>query len=157
RMRRRIRREYTWRSSAWGQTNEVRYIYDGVLVIQERDSSNLPGVSYTRGRDMSGSLQGAGGIGGVLARTRHHMLTTGGPGAHAYYGADGSGNVTVLINTNQAIVAKYLYDPYGNILSQSGPLADANPYRFSSKELHVLSGISYFGFRFYDPNLQRWL
>jgi len=34
----------------------------------------------------------------------------------------------------------YLYDPYGNILSQSGPLADLNLYRFSSKEFHVASG-----------------
>jgi RHS repeat-associated protein len=30
-------------------------------------------------------------------------------------------------------------------------------YRFSSKEIHVSSGMYYYGYRFYDPNLQRWL
>jgi RHS repeat-associated protein len=55
------------------------------------------------------------------------------------------------------VVAKYLYDPYGNILSQSGPLADANLYRFSSKEIHFASGLVYYLYRFHEPSLQRWL
>jgi RHS repeat-associated protein len=55
------------------------------------------------------------------------------------------------------LVGKYLYDPYGNILSRSGPLADANLYRFSSKEFHVASGLVYYLYRSYDSNLQRWL
>ena len=156
RMRRRKRIEYTW-SSAWVQTNEVHYLYDGDVVIQERDANNLPIVSYTRGKDLRGTLQGAGGIGGLLARTDHGLLTIGNSGAHAYYHADGNGNVTALINTYQALVAKYLYDPFGNILSQAGLLADANVYRFSSKEFHRNSAMVYYLYRFYDSNFQRWL
>jgi len=68
-MRRRIRKEFSWQGSTWVQTGEVRYIYDALLVTQERDANNLPIVSYTRGKDLSGSLEGAGGIGGFLART----------------------------------------------------------------------------------------
>jgi RHS repeat-associated protein len=30
-------------------------------------------------------------------------------------------------------------------------------YRFSSKELHVNSGLYYYGYRWYHPNLQRWM
>jgi RHS repeat-associated protein len=30
-------------------------------------------------------------------------------------------------------------------------------YRFSSKELHSNSGLYYYGFRFYDPSLGRWI
>ena len=33
----------------------------------------------------------------------------------------------------------------------------ANIYRFSSKEIHANSGMYYYGYRFYDPWLQRWL
>jgi RHS repeat-associated protein len=55
------------------------------------------------------------------------------------------------------VVASYRYDPFGNITAQSGTLADANTYRFSSKELHVQSGLYYYGYRFYDPSLQRWM
>jgi len=54
-------------------------------------------------------------------------------------------------------VASYRYDPFGNTISSSGSLASANVYRFSSKEYMTRSGIYYYGYRFYDPNLQRWL
>ena len=36
-------------------------------------------------------------------------------------------------------------------------MADVNRYRFSSKEVHPTSGLYYYGYRFYEPNLQRWL
>ena len=36
-------------------------------------------------------------------------------------------------------------------------MADFNYYRFSSKEIHPGSGTYSYGYRFYDPNLQRWL
>jgi RHS repeat-associated protein len=157
RMRRRSRREYTWSSSAWLQTNEVHYVYDSNLVLQEREANNLPLVTYTRGHDLSGSFQLAGGIGGLLGRTDIRLLTIVDPNAHAYYHADGNGNVTALINTNQAIVARYLHDPYGSVLSQSGRLGPANLYRFSSEEVHVNSGLTYYLYRLYDPHLQRWL
>jgi RHS repeat-associated protein len=156
-MRRRIRHEYTWQSAIWNLQSEIHYVYDGNLVIQERDGNNLPLVTYTRGKDLSGSLEGAGGIGGLLARTDHLRFAIGDPSAHAYYHCDGNGNITCLINARQAIVARYLYDPYGGILSQSGPLADANLYRFSSKEFHVASGLVYYLYRFYEPSLQRWI
>ena len=62
-----------------------------------------------------------------------------------------------MINSQQIIVAKYLYDPFGNILSKSGPLADVNTYRFSSQEYHQNSGLVIYLYRAYDANLQRWL
>ena len=151
-MRRRIRQECASQNGVWVQTNEVYYVYDGNLVIQERDVNNLPTTTYTRGKDLSGSLQGAGGIGGLLARTDNSSLTT----PHSFYHSDANGNVTMLINDSQAVVAKYLYDAFGNILSKSGLLADANLYRFSSKEAHPNSGLVYYLYRYYDPNLQRW-
>jgi RHS repeat-associated protein len=164
--RRRIRQEYTWQSGAWVQTNEVYYVYDGNVVIQERNINNLPTTTYTRGLDLSGNLEGAGlprqsaatagGIGGLLSIT----LNTGpGPASsNSYcYHSDGNGNVTMLLNPWQYIVAKYLYDAFGNIISKSGLLADANLYRFSSKEAHLNSGLLYYLYRYYDPNLQRWL
>ena len=155
-LRKRIERDYSWNGSAWTQTNEVHYLYDGNVVIQERDVNNLPKVTYTRGNDLSGTLQGAGGIGGLLARTDNSQLILGSSSAHVYYHSDGNGNVTMLINNLQLVVAKYLYDPFGNSLSLSGPLASANTYRFSSKEWNDNAGLYYYLFRFYDPNLQKW-
>jgi RHS repeat-associated protein len=133
------------------------YLYDGRRVIQERDVNDNPTVSYTRGPDLSGSLEGAGGIGGLLARSSGY--SSGNWTSHAYYHADGNGNITCLINASQSVVASYRYDPFGNTLSQSGSLAAANVYCFSSKEIHsnTNSVLYYYGYRFYDPSLQRWI
>jgi RHS repeat-associated protein len=74
-----------------------------------------------------------------------------------YNHADGNGNVTALVDSGQAVAASYRYDPFGNTLSSSGTLAATNVYRFSSREVHVGSGMYYYLYRLYDPNLQRWI
>ena len=112
-------------------------------VIQERNDSNVPQVSYTRGTDLSGTLQGAGGIGGLLGRS--HGYSAGNWSTHNYYHADGNGNVTYPVNSSQTLAASYRYDPYGILIGQSGTLAAENTYRFSSKEIHVNSRIYYYG------------
>ncbi len=154
-LRLRVRKEYTWNGSSYAVATETRYVYDGMLVVQERDGNNTPTITYARGRDLSGAMEGAGGIGGLLAMTDH--TETAATVATAYYHADGNGNVTALVNTNQIVVARYAYDPYGNTLSINGPRADVNRYRFSSKEAHLRSGFVYFGYRFYVPEVQRWM
>jgi RHS repeat-associated protein len=83
-------------------------------------------------------------------------LAIGDLNTHGYYHTDGNGNVTGIVNTNGVVLARYHYDPYGNLLGMAGPLADANQYRFSSKEWHGNSGLYYYGFRYYQANLQRW-
>ena len=149
-------KEYGWSGGTWVQTNEVRYVYNGVLPIQERDSNNVPQITYTRGLDISGSFDDAGGIGGLLAMTR----TEGDNpafAAHSYYHADGGGNISALINERQAIVARAAYDPFGNFLYRVGPMAGVNKIWFSSMPFDTKSGLSTFLYRNYDANLQRWL
>ena len=48
-LRMRVSRDYEWRNGAWTLTNEVRRVYDGMLVLQERDQFNVPRITYTRG------------------------------------------------------------------------------------------------------------
>ena len=147
--RRRIIQNFAWQSGNWVQTNEVHYIYDGLVPVQERDGNNNVLVTYTRGLDVVGSLNDAGGIGGLLARTDGQGTT--------YYHADGIGNVTTLINGSQNVVARYLYNPFGQMEGKWGSLADANSMQFSSMAHHNLSGLSLYAYRAYDPSLQRWL
>jgi RHS repeat-associated protein len=139
----------------WALQSETDYIYDGLRVIQERDANTGPHVSYTRGRDLSGSLEGAGGIGGLLARSSGY--SRGNFTTNAFYHADAGGNITFLLSSTEGLAARYRYDPFGNQVFAVGSLASANVYRFSSKEIHVNSGMYYYLYRFYDPNLQRWI
>ena len=147
--RRRIVREFAWNGNAWAKTNELHIIYDGYLPIQERDSNNNVLVTYTRGLDLSGSLSGAGGIGGLLARTDANGST--------FYHSDGAGNITALMDGQENIVARYMYGPFGTLVGQWGSMASANEMQFSSMPRDSLSGLSLYPFRAYEPNFQRWL
>jgi RHS repeat-associated protein len=65
------------------------------------------------------------------------------------------------MNSSGVLQASYKYNPYGGLISSSGTLAGANTMRFSSKPA-ILSatgawGFYYYGYRFYDPGMQRWL
>jgi RHS repeat-associated protein len=142
-------------STNWTLVGGIEYIYDGNRVIQERDYNNNPLVSYTRGNDLSGSMEGAGGIGGLLARSDGY--SSGNFTDHNFYHADGNGNITYLVNSSQTLAASYRYDPFGNLLTSSGSLAVSNMYRFSSKEFIPSVGLYYYVYRFYNPTLQRWL
>ncbi len=136
-------------------TPTVRLASQALQVGCPKRESPLARRAVTRGTDLSGSLEGAGGIGGLLGRS--HGYSAGNWSTHNFYHADGNGNITYLVNSSQSLAAKYRYDPYGNTISSSGSLAAANTYRFSSKEIHANSGIYYYGYRFYDPNTQTWV
>jgi RHS repeat-associated protein len=151
--------QYTWNGWAWTSQGEVRYLYDGMLMVQERNSSNTPQVHYSRGLDLSGTIHGAGGIGGLLMRS--HGYSAGNWSTHNAYHSDANGNVTALVNSSGVLQASYKYNPYGGLISWSGPLSTANTMRFSSKPA-ILSatgswGFYYYGYRFYDAVNQRWL
>ena len=153
--RMRVRKEFAWVGGAWTQTNETRFIYDGLVIIQTRDTDNAPKLSFTRGLDLSGSLQGAGGTGGLLAMTDH--VTTSSLLKTSLYHSDGNGNVTCLISTNGLIVGKALFDPFGAMLAKSGPQANVNPLWFSSQLYDADTGYSHYLYRVYSADLQRWL
>jgi YD repeat-containing protein len=100
-LRLRLSRDYEWRSGTWVQTNEVRRVYDGMLLLQVRDQFKVPKLTYTHGPDLSGGVEGVGGIGGLLAVSDLRLAIP----EHAHYHADGNGNVTALVDVNQSVVA----------------------------------------------------
>src|SRR5207248_224033 len=75
-----------------------------------------------------------------------------------FYCFDGNGNVVGLVNSaNGLVVAIYEYGPFGELIRASGPLAFINPFRFSSKYQDDETGWLYYGYRYYDARLGRWL
>ncbi|MBR1608770.1 MAG: RHS repeat-associated core domain-containing protein, partial [Kiritimatiellae bacterium] len=67
------------------------------------------------------------------------------------------GNVAAYVSSSGAIAAAYAYDAFGRLLAASGPLADAFPHRFATKPRDPETGLDYYGYRFYSPDLCRWL
>ena len=82
-----------------------------VLILQARNAGHIPQVQYTRGLDLSGTIEGAGGIGGLLMRS--HGYSGGNWSTHNAYHSDANGNVTALMNSSGVLQASYKYNPYG--------------------------------------------
>ena len=126
------------------------FLYDGWNLIAELDSNLNPIRTYTWGSDISGSMQGAGGVGGLLAIQDSSSSDV------LYASYDGNGNLTALIDSSDgSIQAQYEYDPFGNILRMTGDYAEQNPFRFSTKYQDE-SGWVYYGYRYLVPGLGRW-
>ena len=127
------------------------YFYDGWQLVRElvETANGVERTDYVWGRDVSGTLDGAGGVGGLLCVRR------GGAAYAPLY--DNAGNVTAYVDGNGAVVARYAYDGFGNVVSQSGARADEFRFRYSTKYEDTESGLLYYGYRHYSPRLRVWL
>ena len=143
-----------YQSGAWTEIELTRFLYDSWNLIAEYDAtsgSNDLDKTYTWGLDLSLSPQGAGGVGGLLSMTDEANSQT------FYYAFDANGNVTQLIDESGSLAAHYEYSPFGQLTTSTGPMADANPFRFSTKYQDQATGLLYYGFRYYDAEMGRWL
>ncbi|RYD83069.1 MAG: RHS repeat-associated core domain-containing protein [Verrucomicrobiaceae bacterium] len=125
-----------------------------LLEIRKRDGVEISRHWFQWGRDLSGSLDGAGGIGGLLAiieekpsQSPRTLLPV----------QDGLGNITAVFDAaNGALVARYDYGPFGEPLGESGDV-DACPFRYQTKWYDKESEYYNFGYRYYSPRLGTWL
>jgi RHS repeat-associated protein len=138
--------------------SDHKYVYHGWLLIADlnvQSSAFSVQRSYVWGLDASGtSLDGAGGVGGLVLETVETSSTL------TPYGVafDGNGNVAALVNTaNNAFGAIYEYDPYGQLMHSEGAEAANNPFQFSTKYKDHETGLVYYGNRYYDPSLGRFI
>ena len=68
---------------------------------------------------------------------------------------DNNGNITAYADETGAIAAEYTTTPLETIASTG--LCRRLRHRFSTKYLDVETGFYYYGYRFYAPELMRWL
>jgi RHS repeat-associated protein len=47
--------------------------------------------------------------------------------------------------------------PFGEVIRATGPVAKVNPFRFSTKYQDDESDLFYYGYRYYNPGLGRWI
>jgi RHS repeat-associated protein len=143
--------EWNTNTASYQLVTEERYWYDGWNMIGRADLATALVQTFVWGLDLSGSLQGAGGVGGLL------MLDDS-QGASYFYDYDGNGNVLGLVNAHDGTTAaQYDYGPFGELLRANGMMARANPMRFSTKFQDEDSGLVYYGYRYYKPSSGTWL
>lgn len=173
--------------SAWDELYDETILYDGWNPVMHYSWAQYAGGatwrnrSYTWGLDISGTFQGAGGVGGLLSLGG--WLYRGETTANTlryYYTFDGNGNVSEIINYNSsssyALAAHFEYDAFGNLtrLDDNGgwSIGRVSPFRFSTKwhdNAHFYeqggavsytlepSKLYYYGYRYYAPQTGRWI
>ena len=149
---RRVRKSvYTYVAGAWVPEKDIRFVYDGWNLVKETvtpEGQASDDKYYVWGLDLSQSIQGAGGVGGLLVALEGSLTYL--------YTYDANGNVGQVVDAGDgSIDAHYEYDPFGNAALESGSLD--NTFRFSTKYFDQETGLYYYGYRFYAPELGRWV
>jgi RHS repeat-associated protein len=141
----------SWNGSNYASQYTNKFLYDRWNLIAEVNASNGVVRTFLWGTDLSGSLQGAGGVGGLLAVN----VATNGIHFPAF---DGNGNVTALVGASIGTqTAAYEFGPFGEAIRVEGTGASSNPIRFSSKYQDVENGLIYYGYRYHNPSTGRFL
>jgi RHS repeat-associated protein len=129
------------------------FLYDGWNLVAEVAPNHAPIRTYMWGSDLSGSMQGAGGVGGLLEVSYYGTGTT----TNCFPAYDGNGNVAALINAaDGTVVANYDYAAFGEPIRITGSMAKNNPFRFSTKYADDESDLLYYGYRYYKPSTGTW-
>ncbi len=150
---RRIRKQ-VWDNANWSgnPTNDIRFVYDGWNLIATLNAQLSTLNTFVWGLDLSGSLQGAGGVGGLLFIC--DLSSAIGQCAPAY---DGNGNVAALVSMSAGTnCATYEYGPFGEVIRATGPMAKANPFRFSTKYQDDETDLLYYGYRYCKSSTGGW-
>ena len=136
----------------WQTLETHTFVWGGNNIVLEKvdfaDGTNRT-FEYFWGLDKSGTEQGAGGVGG--------LLTVSMDGVFHIPCYDHNGNIVLYVSETGGIAAQYTYDPYGNIIESSGPLADVFSFGFSTKYHDRVIGMISYQERVYSPVLGRWL
>ena len=162
---------WTHTGGAWTDESTTAFVYDGWNLIEEiSTSSQTASINhYTWGLDLSGTLQGAGGVGGLLALSNVEGL---GQPQTFHYTFDLNGNVSELLDSSGSIAAHYEYGPFGELLRETYPSSALSEverpalseverslltFNFSTKYYDAALKTYYYGYRYYDPTHGRWL
>ena len=130
-----------------GFGRRVKKDVDGTVKYYIYDMEDIRFETDETGTSITAEYTHGSGIDEPLAMRRN--------GANYYYHVNGLGAITALTDSNKAIVQNYIYDSFGQIISQSGSIQ--NPYTFTGREYDEETGMYYYRARYYDPQTGRFI
>jgi RHS repeat-associated protein len=127
-----------YNSGTWQQQEKLFYLYDKELEVGAVDENGTLLQFKVLGLGLKGDRGSA-----VAIETQDGVFAP----LH-----DFSGNIVALVTPHGKIAETYKFDAFGREVE---PISTSNPWRFCSKRYE--EGFIFFGLRFYDPSLGRWL
>ena len=127
------------------ETNSIArsLLWDGYNIVRETDNG-VPTYNVW-GLDLDGTLQGCGGVGGLLG-----VAKTDGLNVAAY---DANGNISEYISLSGILSAHYEYSPFGELIVSLG---ETFTHQFSTKPYCTSTGLSEYQLRKYNSTIERW-
>jgi len=146
-------------SGTWVVAEDLKLVSDPTLFgrhVIELNATNVVVRTYVWGLDLSATMDGAGGVGGLLWVTLH---TGSGAGVGTHFCAyDGNGNIVALSAASDGSeTARYEYGPFAEPIRVTGPAAALNPFRFSTKRTDNTTDLVVYEYLAYSPSFGRWL
>lgn len=127
-------------------TKHIRFVYDDFKLTEELDALN----ENSSIRRYTWQPEGVGLD--TLLQCRDVVA-----GQTYFYQPDANKNISELIDNAGNTVAHYEYSPFGGQGNVSGTYAESNPFRFSCEYFDIEIGLIYYNYRYYCPDLGRWL
>ena len=127
-------------------TNSVArsLIWDGYNIVRETDNGIL--TYNVWGLDLDGTLQGCGGVGGLLAVAKPNSLHV------ALY--DANGNISEYVSNNGFKTSHYEYSPFGENMVSNGSTFS---HTFSAKASSADTCMIAYQFRIINSRIGRWM
>jgi len=132
---------------AYATTNVTTYVWDAFNILAEITDTGETNLNLW-GLDLSGTLQGAGGVGGLLAVT-----TTNGTHLPTF---DGNGNICQYVDQNGTVVSSREYGPFGKTIALTGEKKNDFTHWWSTKPWDAETGQSKYERRDYLPGIGRF-
>lgn len=158
---------------SWKLLSDLRFLYEATSwnLVAEIEMVNPVGFNpapkpnvirrYAWGTDLSGNATGAGGVGGLLlVQSAISQLPSPEVFGPCY---DGNGNISAYVRvTSGTVTSKHDYDAFGRpvwneLEGTGGRQMAASPFGFSTKYTDSETEWVYYGFRYYSPEMGRWL
>ncbi len=130
----------------FGSPTETRYFYSGWQVLEEQSAQDAMLASYVYGTFVD------------------HVVQMNRAGRPYYYHTDDMFNVMAMTDSAGAVVERYEYGDYGEVVSPStllaiigNPSSIDNPYLFNGRRYDSESGFYHYRTRYMDPRAGRFL
>jgi RHS repeat-associated protein len=140
-----------WSGSSYAPIQTNTFIWDGWNIIAEtcNKQSVVTTNFYTWGQDLSGTLQGAGGVGGLLIASIN--------GTNCFPVYNGNGDVMGLVKSDDgSLLGEIECSPFGERVKATD-LCSTFTFGFSTKPVDHETGKVAFQLRDYDPETGRWM
>ncbi|HEX6882464.1 MAG TPA: toxin TcdB middle/N-terminal domain-containing protein [Planctomycetota bacterium] len=146
--------------AAASYTITYRYAYDGSRLARQSGSSTT--IWIEDGFEVrDGQVYGHVFVDGrrVCTFTPYQHLFSNGTlaGEFTYLHPDRMGNTNVATDKNGAVVSHFEYNPFGNSYFASDSTSSGSAYRFSDQHYDADADLYFFGARYYDATIGRFL